>query len=118
MKISKEIGIAVVIVLIVFVLPLCFIAISLTDHNINGFVGLAGAVRLELGRDFVVLTNDPHQILVRDGNFNLFFGEHFDDFEEHTNIKGFGYSDGVRYYARSRPFTRRWWIITVEESLA
>jgi len=115
MKISKEMRIALVIVLIVFILPVCIFAITLTDHSINGFVGLAGAVRLGFGNDFVVLTNEPNQILVGDGNLDLFFSEYFDDFEEHTGIKGFGYNNGIRYYARGRPFTRRWWIITIEE---
>ena len=116
MKISKKILISALAIFIVLILPVIVLGIILTDHNINGFVGMAGVIRLAFGNDYAELTNEPIQVLVRENNLDSAFSQYFEHIEGNAHVQGFhGYKDGVRHHAVGRAFTRRYWIFTIQK---
>lgn len=128
MKTNKKIRIIALLFITIFALLICVYGIALSDRNINGFVGMAGIVRLHAtSNSYVRLTNEPFQLLfLRDDwynfvwvdwyNSNLLLSQYF-NFE---SIHGCGYAcfvgykEGVRYHVSPRAFTRYFYIITIK----
>ncbi|MCL2388382.1 MAG: hypothetical protein FWC89_12685 [Defluviitaleaceae bacterium] len=130
MKIDKSRKIRITVAILgLLILIIYFFYTSLSDPNINGFVGVAGIVRLNFTSDsHVRLTNEPLQILISQYDWlnyvwatswydtDLFRSKYF-DFESvrgcgHACFRG--YREGVRYHVSPRSFTRRYFIITIE----
>jgi len=115
-------------IFVIAVLMISLPSINLSDHNINGFVGVAGAARLSVSSNsYVRLTHEPLQLLfLRQDWYNFVWDDwYYSDlmYSEHFNfhtIAGCGYAcfsgnrGGVWYHASPRAFTRRFYIVTIE----
>ena len=119
MKIIKRISIAVLCVVIVPVLLFSAYCIYLSDGGINGFVGMAGIIRLNMREDsYTKLTDEPIQVLIRrgenDNQLEVFLTQYFDSVDNFY-YHGSGELDGIKYKYETRAFTGNYDIITITE---
>ena len=94
----------------------CLYCVLLTDSRINGFVGVAGILRLGEDETYVVLQEEPLRILMRRGEEETFENEYFDSMEEDgTDYWKYGYIDGVRYELKLGAFTGKYTLASIEK---
>ena len=115
---KKKIALFISIFLAVLILFFCFYCLHLTDENINGFTGMSGIIRLSGGEDYTKLTDEPLQVIFKNGNLNTFENGYFDTLDENSDHPAWkhGFIDGIRYEYKLRAFTRYYMIATISET--
>ena len=112
MKIHKRILISIIAIFAALALFIALCGIWLSDRYINGFTGMRGIVQLTFGNDYVILTNEPLQVLIRPNDFCLALDNFFETFISGGHF-GHGYNEGIRYHVVTRVFMRHYWIATI-----
>jgi len=88
------------------------ISILLGDQHINGFVGTAGIIRLELsGSSYIELTHSPTRVLVRQDEFDAALNAYFDEDYNSWHWAGHATKNGISYYFAASSFTRRYAVV-------